>query len=110
MDKIKNFKKLSPKKYAIALCSLNVYGLILVDEKEKIKFSDGSTSDCWTGITCRSAVVRCILNKDVTFIKDVGSLWASRNPNVVGFLSDVENLPIEEVLKLAEIYISTQLI
>lgn len=102
MAQIKNFPKLAPKKYAVALCSRNVWGVIMVDEKQTIHFEDGSSSDCWTGFACRQTVIAGWgIHKGKTFIKEVGDRWASREPHVIAYLDGVEKMSLKEILNLA---------
>lgn len=101
MATIENFPKLPAKKFAIALCSRNVWGVIMSDSKEAIQFSDG-TSECWKGFACRSTVVAGWgEGAGKVFQKDVGDLWASRNPHVVAYIDGMENASLKEILAAA---------
>ena len=102
MAKVTDYPTLQPKKYAVALCSRNVWGVIMVDEKQEIKFDDGSSSECWTGIACRSTVVPGWgIHEGKTFVKDIGDRWASKNPHVIAQLEGVDGMPLKEILAMA---------
>ncbi len=101
MAKVTDFPRLEAKKYAVALCSKNVWGVIMVDEKQDIQFPD-AVSSVWTGYACRSTVVAGWgVYEGKTFMKDVGDLWASRDPHVIAYLDGVENMNLKEILALA---------
>lgn len=103
MAQAKNFPRLEPKKYAIALCSRNVWGVITSDGKRDIEFADGSSSSCYTGFACRGTVLAGWgIHEGKTFVKEQGEPWASRNPHVVAYLYEMsDDTPIEDILEFA---------
>lgn len=108
MAQVSQFTSLQPKKYAVALCSRNVWGVIMVDEPKEIQFSDG-TSTCWTGFACRSTVVPGWgKTEGQSVVKDVGDTWASRNPQVIAYLDGMENKSLKEVLAAARSVLSAR--
>lgn len=104
MAQAKNLTNLPVKKFALALCSKNVWGVITSDEPKAITFADGSTSTCHTGFACRGTVIAGWGSQEgTTIIKKEGDLWASRNPHVVAYLGDFDGADINDPKVLAEI-------
>jgi hypothetical protein len=104
MAQAKNLPNLPVKKFALALCSKNVWGVITSDQPKEITFGDGSTSTCHTGFACRGTVIAGWGEKEgTTVIKQEGDLWASRNPHVVAYLGDFDGADLSDPLVLAEI-------
>lgn len=102
MAQAKNMPNLPVKKYALALCSKNVWGVVTCDEPKEIVFADGSKSVCHTGIACRGTVIAGWgALEGTTVIKKEGDLWASRNPHVVAHLGDMEGFTMDEILVFA---------
>lgn len=102
MAQAKNLPSLPVKKYALALCSKNVWGVVTCDEPKEITFGDGSISVCHTGIACRGTIIAGWGNMEgTTVIKKEGDLWASRNPHVVAHLGDMEGFTMDEILAFA---------
>lgn len=67
----------SPRKGAIAVCSIGALGLITSDAAVEITYPDNTKAAAWTGIhlTNRRA--------------PLGSPWASREPIVLGYIEDI---------------------
>lgn len=102
MAQVKNIPSLPVKKYALALCSKNVWGVIMSEEPKEITFTDGSSSVCHTGFACRGTVVAGWgALEGTTVVKKEGDLWASRNPHVVAHLGDLDGFELDEVLAFA---------
>lgn len=103
MAQVKDFPKLEVKRFAIALCSRGVWGVITSESPKEIEFKDGSKSLCHTGFACRGTVIAGWgVNEGKTIIKRQGDSWASRAPHVIGYLEGINpNQPIEEILEYA---------
>lgn len=103
MAQAKNFPKLEAKQFAIALCSVGVWGIITSEKPEELTFKDGSKSVCHTGFTCRDTVVAGFgMYEGKTFIKKKGDSWASKKPQVVAYLYCVNpDTPIEDLIEYA---------
>lgn len=64
------------KKGDLAICSMGALGLVTVNEPEVVIYKDGNSAEAWVGIH---------LTNDIA---PAGSLWSSRNPEVVGNIAD----------------------
>lgn len=76
MIKLKN---LTPRKGAIAICSLGSIGLITSDEPQEVTYADGNKAVAWTGIHLTDKIA------------PIGSPWSSREPRVwfyIGYAHD----------------------
>lgn len=102
MAQVKNITSLPVKKYALALCSKNVWGVVMSDAPKEITFADGTSSTCHTGFACRGTVIAGWgAQEGTTVIKKEGDLWASRNPHVVAYLGDLDGFELDEILQFA---------
>lgn len=82
---------MEPCKGAIAFCSLGKLGLITSEEPIEVIYGDGNKGISWVGIQLTDGVVSGIKNDaGKTFPIKVGDKWTSKNPIVVGHVSDYE--------------------
>lgn len=70
-----------PHKGAIARCSMDTLGLILVDEKQEVQYPDGSTAMAWTGVHLNN-------HPDKFDGIEVGDDWSSRDPEVIATFAE----------------------
>lgn len=90
------------KKYAIARCSLGVYGIITVDAPQPVQYADGNTGEAWTGLVVRDTIIAGIGGHagQTIHVKE-GNLWSSKRPVVVGQLHCVEHLSETALIEFA---------
>jgi hypothetical protein len=93
---------MNPCKYAIAKCSLGVYGVITVDEPQAVTYADGNTGVAWTGFVIRDTKILGIGGHSGKVI-DVkyGNTWSSKKPEIIAQLSSVEDLSLEQLISHA---------
>ena len=66
-----------PRRGSLALCGLGCLGIITHDKPKKVTYKDGNEGVAYTGIHVTDQVTK------------PGSPWSSRNPKVIGRVSDV---------------------
>lgn len=76
---------MTPKRGAIAECSLGCLGFIQTSTPVDVKYSDGEKGKAWCGFHLNGS--------------RMGSAWSSRNPKVLGYIEDPD---VFERIALAE--------
>lgn len=81
---------LTPRKHAIAYCSIGFLGLILSDRAEPVTYDDGNKGVAWTGIQLWPSTITAVFGKqgEKTVTVRAGDRWSSRTPRVIGYLED----------------------
>lgn len=93
---------MNPCKYAIAKCSLGVYGVITVDEPKDVTYADGNTGVAWTGLVIRDISIPGVGGHSGKVINvKSGNTWSSKRPEVIAQLSSVEDLSPEKLISHA---------
>ena len=85
---------LKPKRGAIATCSAGSLGLITADEPKEITYSDGSSAEAWVGIHLTDK------------IRSIGDGWSSRDPEVLGYIENLQDVLKERDLPDEADYLS----
>ena len=99
---------MNPNKYAIAKCSLGVYGVITVDEPKQVTYADGNTGVAWTGLVIRDISIPGVGGHSGKIIDvKAGNTWSSKRPEVIAQLSSVEDLSPEQLISHARHYLDT---
>lgn len=90
------------KKYAIARCSLGVYGIITVDAPQPVQYADGNKGEAWTGFVIRGTIIAGIGGHvGKTIHVKAGDLWSSKRPVFVAQLHCVEHLSQADLIEFA---------
>lgn len=88
-----------PKRFAIARCSLGIYGIITCDDPQPVTYADGNTGVAWTGIVVRDTIVQGIGGHAGKTIKvKEGNKWCSKRPVVISYLYLADHLTEEELI------------
>jgi hypothetical protein len=66
---------MTPKRGALAYCSMKTLGLITSDAPLEITYRDGQKGIAWTGVHLSSVIA------------PIGSPWSSRTPEVISYVS-----------------------
>lgn len=73
------------KKYKIALCSVNVLGVITSNEKTKVCYPDGNTGYAYTGYCIHTTLIKGIKKDEGKLISiPQGNSWCSKSPVILG--------------------------
>lgn len=88
---------MTPRKGAIAYCSIGLLGVINSEEPKEITYEDGNTGVAWTGQQLTNAFSENHPNGPHR--KTVGGPWSSRTPEVIGYVDPDKVEALVESLK-----------
>jgi len=91
---------MEPRKYAIALCSLNRIGLITSDGPINVKYHDGNEGISWVGIQLTDGQVEGVGGDKGKIIQQkMGDPWMSKHPTVLAYLDEYLEKLVSDYVK-----------